>query len=170
MNTALISSINSIITSYAPSSDRNSFITLVVARSIAFNLQLPSSRLKNVYDFYISSHLETVDGIVCKLNELSPIPVAAILKAVRELWVARYRIVFDPNHEQAKSLMNCVLGCDTSLYGADTLKYLNTDSNSACVQSAANDLQDILEAEFGLPTIPVEDSGLSVSEPVAAIQ
>lgn len=161
MNMQLITAITRIVNESTPTENRSAFVTLLVSRAIAFNLQLPTSRVENIYDFYIASHLATVERLVSEINESFVIPVQDTIKATRELWVARYRMVFTPTHEQAINIVNCVLNGDSSLYNTEVLNYLST-ADSKVLQSGANELRCLLECELGL--VAVLDDGLQMIE------
>lgn len=93
----LAQNLNSMYTQWnLPMKDKETFCTLLLSRSIAFNLQLPSSPVENPASFYESNYSNTVKDIICSFNDYQIIPYEAVINATRAVWMHRYEMVYNP--------------------------------------------------------------------------
>ena len=69
---------------------RGPAVEFLVAREIAFRLQLPSSKVDNVRLFYGTNHTPVAKEMVSSVNEQYPLDVHSTIELVYRIWFHRY--------------------------------------------------------------------------------
>lgn len=94
---------------------RTDVALLTFSNLFALNLQLPTSAVANGNEYYVNTHLHTVEVLVSELNEAIVINVPVLMDLIRQSWLRRYESVFMPFSESALQLHAELLTRDPAL-------------------------------------------------------
>jgi hypothetical protein len=136
-------------------SEREMFTTILVSRTIAFGLTLPSSPVDNAFAFYEQVHIETVKSAVSAINEVQVIPVPLLLEQVRKVWATRYRMVFEPTSEEAFDLVQAIMNQDNALYAEKIIAFLANKGAKRGLGRAFRELSAAYRESITIPAATV---------------
>jgi hypothetical protein len=151
--------------------DRAIFSAVLISRSLAVSLQLPTSPVTNPYEYFNSAHADTVNSVISAINEAMVINVVEVQRLTREQWVARYRMVYTPTNEDALACLNACLERDGSIFAGDVLSILKSNPTRD-VGWAMREFGTVLADELGVGSKPTTDAvveAVSVEGPKPAI-
>ncbi len=161
----VVSSITSLLSeSGKQGQDRAIFAAVLISRSIAVCLQLPTSPVANPYEFFNSSHAATVNSVVSAINEAMVINVGEVQRLTREQWVARYRMVYTPTNGDALACLNACLESDGSIFAGDVLRILKSNPTRD-MGWAMRELGCVVADELGVAANPNVDTLESATSP-----
>jgi hypothetical protein len=165
----LASTLVSLASEYAVNpADREVFGAILISRTVAFSLALPSSPVTNPQYFYDAGHSDTVNSVLSKINEVQVIPVAMVQDQIRKVWLARYRMVYEPTCSEAFELASCILNHEPSVYAESTLAYIASVDAKRKFSYAFRELLDVYNSEIGV-TAAVVPEPLSPEQTEAAV-
>lgn len=148
--------------------DREAFGAILISRTVAFSLALPSSPVTNPQYFYDAGHSDTVNSVLSKINEVQVIPVAMVQDQIRKVWLARYRMVFEPTSEEAFGLSTAILNTDGSVYAENVLAFIASTDAKRKFAYAFSELLDVYNTEVGVSAAVVPEP-LSPEQTAAAV-
>lgn len=133
-----------------PPKDRERFAVLVVSRVVAYHLELPSSPVSNVNEFYSVRLLPEVNDVVSALNEELVIPVAFVAELIKKIWIMRYRMVFDPcDIIEVYQVFLTLINSDDRIYDQNYKDYLSDEINKNNVIIGSKWIKDAYVAARG---------------------
>lgn len=146
-----------------PPKDRERFAVLVVSRLVAYHLELPSSPVSNVQEFYSTRLLPEVNDVVSALNEELVVPVAFLTELVRKIWIMRYRMVFDPSDAETFHVFLGLVNSDERIYDQNFAEYLAEGVNKTNIIIGSKWIKDAYVAARACVVSPA----LTTEAPVA---
>lgn len=148
----LASTLRSIMTDYeVHPSEREMFATILISRTIAFSLTLPSSPVENCHAFFEQVHIETVNSAVSAVNEVQVVAVPLVLEQVRKVWATRYRMVFEPTSDEAFDLVQTIMNADNSLYAEKVITFLAKRDGRRSLSRAFRELSEVYREVIAIP-------------------
>lgn len=85
--------------------DRSRVTAMVLANSIATQINVPSTKVPNPKIYYIENHRSAVEAIVSEVNELMVIDGALVIELVEQFWNIRYRFINEPFDNTSMNIM-----------------------------------------------------------------
>ncbi len=85
-------------------------LCFALGTSLAYKLQLPTSPVMSLSEYYHQHHSAIVNDIVSEINEAYPINPVLAVDFVKKSFELRYKLVFDPTNEQSLDVMGVVMG------------------------------------------------------------
>lgn len=71
---------------------RGPLVEFILAKEIAYRLQLPASKLDDVRLFFGTNHTPVVKNMVSCVNECFPIDVTSTVELAYRIWMYRYTV------------------------------------------------------------------------------
>lgn len=88
-------------------------LCFVLGSSLAYKLQLPTSPVGSLSEFYHQHHSASVNDIISEINEEYPINPTLAVDFVKKCYALRYKLVFEPTNEQILDVMGVVMSDNT---------------------------------------------------------
>ncbi len=89
--------------------NRGPILTLAVARSIGYALDLPTQRVGDSGTFFISNLQSNVESVVSQVNEQIAIDVERTCNLVKAVWTFRYRLVYQPMNPTVRTFLDAIV-------------------------------------------------------------
>lgn len=93
---------------------RGAILTLAIARSIGYALDLPAERTQDAGMFYISNLQGYVETIVSQVNEQIAIDVERACDLIKSVWTFRYRLVYQPTNPTIRTFLDAIVKVGSS--------------------------------------------------------
>lgn len=95
-------------TTNIPREMRSKVVGMLLARCIAFNLELPSSAVEDRDQYYNQIHRSVVNGLLSELNEQFALDARLLADLTRRIWGMRYAMVFEPMLEDPQDYFSVI--------------------------------------------------------------
>lgn len=76
--------------------EKAQYIATILGSAIGANLDMPSSPVDIPRNYFLNNHSERVSAIIGSVNEVFPINFDLALSIADNVFLARYRLVFEP--------------------------------------------------------------------------
>lgn len=89
--------------------DRGYLLSVAIARAVAYQLPLPTSPVESPAVYFIETHKATAEGMLCEINERCVMNIDAAASLMQNLWIFRYRMVFDCNNAACRGFLDAMV-------------------------------------------------------------
>jgi hypothetical protein len=86
--------------------DRGYMLALGLARSLAYALSIPSSKVESAYVYYAMTHSQVVGDILSQVNEAVVISFDLAKDLTKQLWIMRYNVVWVCDNEVVNGMLD----------------------------------------------------------------
>jgi len=122
MHTTIIA-ISRMANNYAvPASDSGHFFAVHLAIALGYKLPLPSSPVENVRDYYYTNCFETVNDALDKANEIRVIPLEAALHYAQQIWIYRYKMLYQPFSPEVIQTLIPAIGISENIFPQEMIQ------------------------------------------------
>lgn len=132
--------------------DRERFATLVLAKLISNQSQLPTSMVQSPYAYYEKFVSEQVDELIFTVNEVRVVDIETVRQLTKKMWIIRYRLVFDPTKLDLMHFITQTPNVGRDVIPPKYMEFLDSEDNAERIEQACRTL-DLAE---NAPTAPVD--------------
>ena len=130
-----------------PLEKRSLYLSVAVAKVVAYAQPLPTSRLESAITHYNETILASVEHTLAGINEATLIDIPVCLNLTFKFWLMRYRIAHEPTYVTVNTVLNSIAAADR-LALAEVYSSLFTDGKDRTVDRLVGNVGALLATSY----------------------
>lgn len=126
-------------------------VDATLAMCISYRLPLPSTIVESPRSFFLEHHYGEVERLLGGINELYILDLRHMLTVIESFWLARYRMLHQPNHAGSLAALSAFISSDEGVTVPAVYEKLITKNQLLSIDHILVTIENDLSRELPLP-------------------